>query len=86
MWSCECSLLTDVLICAVYDFLFFTEASFKIRILRIRLDVVIGSFSDPHLHEKAPQRRPLSDVYRFLLHVRLPSPRPEKLPWCFLDA
>ena len=48
--------------------------------------MVLGSFSDPHLHEKAPQPRPLLDVYRFLLHVRLPSPRPEKHPWCFPDA
>ena len=35
MWSCECSLLTDVIICAVYYLLFFTEASFEIRILKL---------------------------------------------------
>ncbi len=35
MWGCECSLLTDVVIRAVYYFLFLTEASFKCRILKL---------------------------------------------------
>ena len=35
MWCCKCSLLTDVVICAVYYLLFFAEASFEIRILEV---------------------------------------------------
>ena len=34
MWGCKCSLLTDVVICAVYYPLFFAEASFEIGILK----------------------------------------------------
>ena len=35
MWGCKCSLLTDVVVCAIYDLLFFTEASFEICVLKI---------------------------------------------------
>ena len=35
MWGCKCSLLTDIIIFAVYYLLFFTEASFEIRILKL---------------------------------------------------
>lgn len=86
MWSCECSLLTDVVIGAVYYFVFLTKASFEIRILKLWLDVGLGFLSASYLHERAPQHRPLSDVYQFLLHAHLPSPRPGKHPWCSRDA
>ena len=86
MWCCKCSLLTDVVICAVYYLLFFAEASFEIRILEVWLDVDFSSPSHSDLHVRAPQHRPLSDVYRFLLHVRLLSPRLGKHPWYSPDA
>ena len=35
MWDCDCSLLTDIVICAVYYLLFLTEASLKSRILKL---------------------------------------------------